>query len=159
MKPFIVSIILCGPSPFHLTGVKSMMIKHAERNAAILSLQCLKNVTRKFSRIQREKIVNQFHQALPCLRLLFNRSKPLLASSFFQNLVTFAIVAIFVICVLASMKNPCYFCDICGHFGVPFGFFFSKVVNLDISVILEMFVRGASASEKNPCYFCDFCDI
>ena len=29
----------------------------------------------------------------------------------------------------ASKKNPCYFCDfcdICGHFGVLFGFFFSK---------------------------------
>ena len=74
----------------------------------------------------------------------------------FQNLVTFAIVAIFVvICVLASMKNPCYVCDFCGHFGVPFGFFFSKVVNLVISVILEIFVRGVLASR--PCYLCDFC--
>ena len=63
----------------------------------------------------------------------------------FQNLVTFAIVAIFVICVLASMKTPCYFCDfcdICKHFGVPFGFFFSKVVNLVISDILAIFVKG-----------------
>ena len=49
---------------------------------------------------------------------------------FFQNPVTFAIVAIFVIRVLASMKNPFYFCVICGHFAVPFGFFFSKVANL-----------------------------
>ena len=55
------------------------------------------------------------------------------------------------------MKNQCYFCDICGLFGVPFGFFFSKVVNLVISVILEMFVRGVLASKKNPCYFCDIC--
>ena len=61
--------------------------------------------------------------------------------------------------VLASMKNSCYFCEFCGHFGVPFGFFFSKVVNLVISVILEIFVRGTFTSEKNPCYFCDFCDI
>ena len=57
------------------------------------------------------------------------------------------------------MKNPCYLCDICGHFWVPFGLFFSKVVNLVISVILEMFVRGVLASKKNSCYFCDFCNI
>ena len=41
----------------------------------------------------------------------------------FQNLVTFAVVAIVVICVLPGMKNPCYFCDfcdICEHFRVPF---------------------------------------
>ena len=25
---------------------------------------------------------------------------------------------------LANKKNPCYFCDICGHFGAPLGFFF-----------------------------------
>ena len=64
---------------------------------------------------------------------------------FFQNLVTFAIAAIFVICVLASMKNPCYFCGICGHFGVLFGFFFSKVMNLVKFVTLSLFatfVRG-----------------
>ena len=66
----------------------------------------------------------------------------------FQNFVAFTLVAIFVICVLASIKNPCYFCDfcdICGHFGVPFGFFFSKVVNLVKFVILAffaIFVRG-----------------
>ena len=53
--------------------------------------------------------------------------------------------------VLASMKNSCYFCEFCGHFRVPFGFFFSKVMNLVISVILEIFVRGTFASEKNPC--------
>ena len=38
MKSFIVSIILSGPSPFRLTGVKLMMMKHANRNAAILSV-------------------------------------------------------------------------------------------------------------------------
>ena len=41
----------------------------------------------------------------------------------FQNLVTFAVVAILVICVLPGMKKPCYFCDfcdICEHFRVPF---------------------------------------
>ena len=74
----------------------------------------------------------------------------------FQNLVTFAIVAIFVIRVLPSMKNPCYFCDFFGNFGVPFGFF-SKVVNVVISVILEIFARSVLASKKNPCYFCDIC--
>ena len=58
-------------------------------------------------------------------------------------------------CVLASMKNPCYFCGIYGHFGVPFGFFFSKVANLVKSVVLGMFVRGVLARKKNPCYFCD----
>ena len=91
---------------------------------------------------------------LPCLRLLFNRSKPLL-TSFLQNLVTFAIVVIFVICVLASMKNPCYFCGICGHFEVPSGFFFSKVANLVDLLFLEC--KRCLASKKNPCYFCDIC--
>ena len=55
------------------------------------------------------------------------------------------------------MKHSCYVCGICGHFGVPFGFFFSKVVSLVKSVILGMFVRGVLASKKIPCYFYDFC--
>ena len=38
MKSFIVSINLSGPSHFRLTGVKLMMIKHANRNAATLSV-------------------------------------------------------------------------------------------------------------------------
>ena len=56
-------------------------------------------------------------------------------------------------------EKSCCFCDFCGHFGGPFGFFFSKVVNLVVSVNLGIFVRGVLASKKNPCYFCNFCDI
>ena len=61
------------------------------------------------------------------------------------NLVKSVVLGMFVRGVLASKKNPCYFCDICGHFEASLGFFFSKVVNLVKFVILALFatfVRG-----------------
>ena len=42
--------------------------------------------------------------------------------------------------VLASKKNPCYFCDICGHFEALLAFIFFYVLNLVTFVILAIFV-------------------
>ena len=91
--------------------------------------------------------------------------------------------------VFASKENPCYFCDICGHFGALLVFTFFYVLDLVtfvIFAILAIFVMNGLASKKNPCYFlrylrtfrgpsclhlllsfesyyicysCDFCDI
>ena len=41
--------------------------------------------------------------------------------------------------VLARKKNPCYFCDICGHFGALLAFIFFYVLNLVTFVILAIF--------------------
>ena len=52
--------------------------------------------------------------------------------------------------VLASKKNPCYFCDVCRHFEASLGFFYSKVVNLVKFIILALFstfVRGVLRSK------------
>ena len=40
---------------------------------------------------------------------------------------------------LASKKNPCYFCDICGHFGALLAFIFFYVLNFVTFVILAIF--------------------
>ena len=40
---------------------------------------------------------------------------------------------------LASKKNPCYFCDICGHFGALLAFIFFYVSNLFTFVVLAIF--------------------
>ena len=40
---------------------------------------------------------------------------------------------------LASKKNPCYFCDICGHFEALLAFIFFYVLNLVTFVILAIF--------------------
>ena len=86
---------------------------------------------------------------------------------------------------LGSMENPCYFCDICGHFGALLGFFSFLVLILVRFVIFAIFVMGVfSYREKSfllcdicghfgvllgffffcldscqNCYFCDFCNI
>ena len=62
--------------------------------------------------------------------------------SIVANLVKSVVLGMLVRGFLASKKNPCYFCDICGHFEASPGFFFSKVVNL----INLLFLR-----------FCDIC--
>ena len=53
-------------------------------------------------------------------------SGPFLASSVSNS--WFFLDLLFLRCLSplfsASKKNPCYFCDICGHFGVLLGFFF-----------------------------------
>ena len=87
--------------------------------------------------------------ALSCLRLLFNRSKPLLSCSFSKILLH----SLLLMCLGEHVKSVLHFCGICRHFGVPFGFFFSEVANIVKSVVLGMFVRGVLASKKNPCYF------
>ena len=56
-------------------------------------------------------------------------SGPFLASSvskswFFLDLLFLRFLRYLSRVFSASKKNPCYFCDICGHFGVLLGFFF-----------------------------------
>ena len=60
--------------------------------------------------------------------------------SIVANLVKSVVLGMLVRGVLATKKNPCYFCDICGHFEASLGFFFSKVVNL-INLLFLRFLR------------------
>ena len=73
------------------------------------------------------------------------KSVLLLASSFPKSRILLISCSWDVRGVLASKKNACVFCDICGHFEASLGFFFCKVVNPVKFIILALFatfVRG-----------------